>query len=57
MQTAKAVIVPELNLGQYIGEIERRNERNIPVVGVNRSDGHPILPAQILAKIEEEAAK
>ena len=57
MSRAKAVIVPELNLGQYIGEIERRNARNIPVVGVNRSDGQPILPAQILEKIEEEAAK
>ena len=57
MSKAKAVIVPELNLGQYIGEIERRNARNIPVVGVNRSDGQPILPAQILEKIEEEAAK
>ena len=57
MEQAKAVIVPELNLGQYIGEIEKRNARNIPVAGVNRIDGQPIVPAQILEKIEEEAAK
>ena len=57
MQTAKAVVVPELNLGQYIGEVAKRNSRNIPVRGVNRIDGQPIFPAQILEAIEEEAAK
>ena len=55
MDKAKAVIVPEMNLGQYIGEVERRNPRKIPVVGVNRIDSKPIQPAEILAKIEEVA--
>ncbi|QAT48367.1 2-oxoacid:acceptor oxidoreductase subunit alpha [Caproiciproducens sp. NJN-50] len=53
MLRAKAVIVPELNLGQYIDVIRLRNSRGIPVVGVNRVDGRPIEPADITAKIEE----
>ncbi len=53
MNLAKAVIVPELNLGQYINEIYARNPKNIPVVGVNRVDGKPIEPTEILKKIEE----
>lgn len=55
MDRAKAVIVPELNLGQYIGEIKMRNPRNIPVAGVNRADGRPILPRQIVEKVMEAA--
>ena len=54
---AKAVFVPELNLGQLIGEVRQRNARNIPVVGINRVDSHPIDPRDILASIEEEAGK
>lgn len=53
MEQAKAVIVPEMNLGQFISEIWMRNSRNIPVIGVNRVDGKPIHPAEILGKIEE----
>ncbi len=33
------VIVPELNRGQIILEIERLNRRGIPIIGVNRYDG------------------
>ena len=53
---AKAVVVPELNLGQFIGEVRMRNRRNIPVVGVNRVDGKPIEPAEILEKLREVMA-
>lgn len=53
LKTAKAVIVPELNLGQYIDEVHKRNERNIPVIGVNRIDGQPIFPKEIFKAIEE----
>lgn len=53
IEQAKAVVVPELNLGQFIGEIRMRNPKNIPVEGVNRVDGKPIEPIQILNKIEE----
>lgn len=55
LDQAKAVVVPEMNLGQFIGEIRMRNSRNIPVVGVNRVDGKPIHPSEILSKIEEVA--
>lgn len=55
LEQAKAVVVPEMNLGQFIGEIRMRNPKNIPVVGVNRVDGKPIQPSEILEKIEEVA--
>ena len=55
MEGAKAVFVPEMNLGQFIQEVQNRNRRNIPVVGINRVDSYPILPVEILNKIEEVA--
>ncbi len=55
LNTAKAVFVPELNLGQYIAEIQKYNTKNIPLVGINRVDSYAILPSQILEKIEEVA--
>ncbi len=55
MNSAKAVFVPELNLGQYISEVQKRNPRNIPVIGVNKTNSKPIFPAEILEKIKEVA--
>lgn len=55
MSTAKAVFVPELNLGQIIGEVQKLNRRNIPVVGINRVDSYSINPLDILEQIEKEA--
>lgn len=55
LDSAKAVFVPEMNLGQFINEIESRNHRNIPVIGINRVDSYAIQPKEILAKIEEVA--
>lgn len=55
MDSAKAVFVPEMNLGQFINEIKTRNRRHIPVVGINRVDSYAIQPKEILAKIEEVA--
>jgi 2-oxoglutarate ferredoxin oxidoreductase subunit alpha len=51
---ARAVLVPELNAGQLVLEVERvlRGHR---VVGLNRYDGEPIAPAQIEARIGELA--
>ncbi len=54
-QKAKAVIVPECNLGQIIYEVERVAHCNCPVIGVNKVGGVPIYPREILAKIEEVA--
>lgn len=49
----KAVIVPEMNLGQIRGEVERYNKNNIPVIGINRVDCEIITPNQVLDAIEE----
>ncbi len=48
----KAVIVPELNLGQIVNEV-RRVACNTEVEGIHRVDGEPITPAQILETIEK----
>lgn len=48
-----AIVVPEMNLGQMAHEVEWAVGRAVPVHRINRVDGEPISPAQILAKIEE----
>lgn len=50
-EKAKAVIVPEMNLGQVAGEVQRVACR--PVTGVNKYNGLGITPGEILARIEE----
>lgn len=49
----KAIIVPELSLGQIIFEVERVAKGQCKVEGIFRVDGDPIYPGQILAKIKE----
>ncbi len=49
------IIVPEMNLGQLVLEIERVVHGRCPVHRVNRVTGEPIPPDEILAKIEELA--
>jgi len=51
----KAFVVPEVNLGQMILEVERAAHRDLPLVGVNRVGGVPIPPNEILSKIKEVA--
>ncbi|MDR2713291.1 MAG: 2-oxoacid:acceptor oxidoreductase subunit alpha [Clostridiales bacterium] len=51
----KGVVVPEMNLGQVLGEVSKTNPGQIPIVGVNRVDGQMITPYEILAKLEEVA--
>lgn len=53
LQKAKGIVVPELNLGQMIIEVQRLNSRNIPIAGVNRVDSQNITPSQIIEKIKE----
>ena len=48
-----AFIVPEVNLGQMILEVERAAHKDMPIVGVNRVGGVPIAPYEILDKIKE----
>jgi len=49
---AHTIIVPELNLGQYIGEVERVARSETNVIGVNRVTGEMITPDEILKSIE-----
>ena len=49
------IIVPEMNLGQLVLEIERVVQGRCAVHRVNRVTGEPIPPEEILAKIEELA--
>lgn len=50
---AKHILVPEMNAGQLILEIERLSAGVTPVTGLNRFDGETIKPNEVLAKIEE----
>ena len=48
------IIVPEMNLGQMVLEVERCAHGKCRVVPYNRIDGELINPMEILAKIQEE---
>lgn len=48
LKNVERVVVPELNKGQIVMEIERLNRRDIPVIGVNRYDGGIISPSKVL---------
>ncbi len=50
-QTARAYVVPEMNLGQLITEVERHVRK--PVIGVNHAGGEMMSPEPILAAIYE----
>jgi 2-oxoglutarate ferredoxin oxidoreductase subunit alpha len=50
---AKAIIVPEMNLGMTIHEVRRCAEGRVPVSGIFRVDGEPITPNEVLARIQE----
>jgi 2-oxoglutarate ferredoxin oxidoreductase subunit alpha len=51
----KAIVVPEMNLGQLAHEVEWAVEGQVPVLRVNRVDGEPLTPGEILARLEEVA--
>jgi 2-oxoglutarate ferredoxin oxidoreductase subunit alpha len=54
-KSVKAILVPELNMGQYVLEVERCAKGACPVYRLNRANGKIIYPGEILAKIEEIA--
>jgi len=54
LEKVRLVVVPEMNWGQIIIEVERQAHDGVKVVGLNRYDGQIITPAQIAAKIKEE---
>ena len=49
----KAVIVPEMNLGQYAREVERVAPSDVPVIPLTRVDGELVVPEEIIAKVKE----
>lgn len=54
-ETARVMLVPEMNLGQIVGEVERAARGKCRVLGISRVDGGLITPEQIFARIEEAA--
>jgi 2-oxoglutarate ferredoxin oxidoreductase subunit alpha len=52
-QSAKAIIVPEMNLGQLVREFERAVCGRTQVVPINRVDGEAITPRQIFEVVSE----
>jgi 2-oxoglutarate ferredoxin oxidoreductase subunit alpha len=48
MAGVKRVIVPEMNMGQYLIEIERLAPRDIEVIGVNKMNTMLVSPREIL---------
>ena len=50
---AKAIVVPEMNLGQMLFEVERVVKDNCKLAGVHRVDGDPLTPLQIIEKAKE----
>lgn len=50
---AKAVLVPEMNQGQLVLEVERVLAGTAPALRLNRIDGQPIGPDEIAAKARE----
>lgn len=51
----KCVIVPELNMGQVRGEIQKYIDKEIPLYGINKINGEPITPQEIINKVKEVA--
>lgn len=47
----KKILVVELNMGQYLQEIERIIKRTVP--SLNKANGRPIEPDAIVAKVKE----
>lgn len=45
---ARAVVVPEMNLGQLSLEVERVAHRDVPIIGVHSAGGEAVRPDHIL---------
>ncbi|NQU16319.1 MAG: 2-oxoacid:acceptor oxidoreductase subunit alpha [Desulfobacteraceae bacterium] len=52
-ERANVVLIPELNMGQLVGEVERSVLGSCNVIALNRVDGALITPEQIFARLEE----
>lgn len=52
-QKVKAIVVPELNMGQMSREVMLAARCSVPVHKLGRVDGNPIPPQQLVEKIRE----
>ncbi|MBT4520672.1 MAG: 2-oxoacid:acceptor oxidoreductase subunit alpha [Halieaceae bacterium] len=52
----RSLLIPEMNAGQLIHEVERYTDARHTVEGLNRIDGEAIAPNEILDRIRELAA-
>lgn len=52
----RKVIVPEMNMGQIVLEVERSAKGRCKVVPYNRVDGDPLTPEEILDTLAKEVA-
>lgn len=50
MRGVKKIVVPEMNMGQYILEIERLAPEDVEMIGVNKMDTTLVSPREILDK-------
>ncbi len=46
------ILVPEMNMGQLVGEVERYSRGKAEVMGINRYDGEMITPKEILEQVK-----
>jgi len=53
LESSEKVLVPEMNIGQVSREVKRVNRSNCEVVTLNKVDGTPITPPEILKTLEE----
>ena len=54
LNEVKQVIVPEMNRGQIAQEIKKYNPHNKEIMQINKINGEPIRPDEILELIEQE---
>lgn len=50
------ILVPEMNMGQVVREVQRCAAGRCPVQPINRVDGHLITPAQVLEAVDAPLA-
>lgn len=53
IKNLSAIIVPEMNMGQLVLEVERIVKNHAPIYGINIVDSRPIPPDAIIKKIKE----
>ena len=53
LQSARVLVVPEMNMGQISREVKRVNQGRARVIGVNKLDGTMITPEEILKPLME----